>query len=129
MDIIQGKLDMIIKLLEDLVDNTQPIELDVIDENRDIRRHAIIPQDMVIDVPYIPRSPSTSFGEDGSVGVDEREEIDYENSHFNNIEIDGTLNLGQRHRLIEQEDERGILHLYIQYWDDREQEWRNIHKF
>lgn len=103
MDIIYGKLDMIIKLLEDVVDNTQPIEI----------------RDVIIQNQTLPRSPSTSLGENGSIG-DEREEINFENS---------ILNIGQRHRFIEQEDDRGILHLYIQYWDIREEEWKNIHKF
>lgn len=125
MDIINDKLDMIIKLLEDLVDNTQVIELDV-DENLNDERVAL-PRDVMIQIPNIPRSRSLSFGEDGS--VDERVEMEYENSHFNNLEIDGALHIGQKHRIVEEEDDRGILHLYIQYWDDMEEEWKNIHKF
>ncbi len=110
MDILYGKLDIIIKLLEDLVDQTQPAE------------------EVMIEIPNLPRSPTISYGEDGSVLMDDREE-EYLNQHVTNIEVDNALYIGKKHRLLEQADERGIVNLYIQYWDDRDQEWANIHKF
>lgn len=100
---IYGKLDMIIKLLEDL-NNAEQVDFDLDDEER------LLPQDVAIDIiPLAP--PAPSFGEGN-------------NEETQNTEI----RIGQCHRLVELENERtNERQLYIQQWDGNN--WNDLHIF
>jgi len=120
MDVIQGKIDVVIRLLEQLVENTN-MEMEIVDE----QGRVVSPREIRIDIPPAPAPPSLGEG-------DSREEIDLEAQDDRNTWGGAhyeTLRIGERHRFIEQRDDRGTIHLHLQYWDDRRNSWESIHRF
>jgi hypothetical protein len=129
MDVIQGKFDTVIRLLEQIVDNTS-VEMELVDEQGRI----LSPREIRIDVPSSIPPPSRSTSGEG----DEREERDVqiqvrppsdrEQEMWNDAQFD-ILRIGERHRFLEQRDDRGTLHLHLQYWDDQRNIWTSVHRF
>ena len=108
MDQLIGKMDDIIRLLEQVVDNTS-MEVEIVDH--------IHPDDIVIDMPNIPAQSDSSNGE--SIGDErvEREREREERTELNNTREDGIfhlneLRLGNKWRIISefsQTSQRDIL--------------------
>lgn len=116
MDIIRGKLDVIIRLLEQLVDQNEAFPVEIIDDrNLDVLSER--------ELEIRPRLPSlNSLGEGASDDVEIQSEVEEEIVQYNSIQI------GELHRLIELEDERtNEINLHIQYWDGHN--WITKHMF
>ena len=112
MDIIQGKIDMIIRLLEQIVENTS-MDMEIIDE----QGRVVSPREIRIN-----QQPSSSSGE-RDVQIQVRSQRDEE--MWNGAQFD-ILRIGEHHRFIEQRNDRGIIHLHLQYWDDERNIWKTV---
>lgn len=126
MEVIQRKLDNIILLLKEIVDNTN-MEVELIDERQ--IPNAMLSRDVIIDIPQsmqVPRAPPVPHLGENEITQFQNNEIN-DNSSDSDEQFD-VVRIGEYHRLIEEYDSRENNYvLILQYWNGHD--WIERHTF